>query len=209
MPVSKYILNSYHRYSGTNNNPTFTLDQPVNAKSVYVNVVNIPHTFYNIEEDINDRIVWQASVGTAINSSFIPGGNYTIDELLTEIGEQMTADAVGQDDLVYTATKSDITGKITITNATTAIFTIIPNTEGFPIHQDEPAAGFLLYMLGFFEEPSFGTDVANVIELSGEGSYTGTSSYWLTPPNIYIESNLIKERWGDIRVSLTVPSIFY
>lgn len=189
----KYILNSYNRSLGTSSAPVFQFQKPINANSVYVSKVNFPNSFYNIVEEQNDRIFWVASVGNTEIQSHLTTGNYSIDALLTEISNQMTNDAITEDGLVYTATRDELTGKVTIQNSTNANFTIRLNSAAYPIQQDEKCANYLMYQLGFFTAPEFGSDIQGVTELTGAGIYTANNSYYITPSNIYLTSSLVRE----------------
>lgn len=191
--MRKYILNSYNRSLGTSSRPVFQFQKPINANSVYVSKVSFPNSFYNIVEEQNDRIFWVASVGNTEIQSHLSPGNYSVDALLTEIGNQMTADAITEDGLVYTATRDELTGKVTIQNNTNDAFTIRLNSASYPIQQYEPCSNYLMYQLGFFVAPEFGSDIQGVTELSGSGSYLANNSYYITPSNIYLTSSLVRE----------------
>lgn len=181
---TKYIFDSQNRYSGTNNHCNFVIPSPVlTTKAFEISHIEIPHTMFNINSN-NNMIKWSDATPTA-NTSTIPPGNYSIDELLTEIGTQMTADT--SDGLTYTATKTTITKKITITNSGPSVFSLNWDFT--------PATFQLAKLLGMTltgTEAEFYGDfgIAGVFP-SSQSSYTGTNNYWSAfPRNVYIRSNL-------------------
>jgi hypothetical protein len=109
--------------SGRNENSTsrtnfrYQLTQPVNfykrgrQYEYYCRVENIriPISFYNINTNY-DTFGWTASVGPDVESFNITNGNYTIDELITEVQVQMNL----LDGNTYTITYDEITQKVNI-----------------------------------------------------------------------------------------------
>lgn len=180
------IFDSFYRTSGSNNKPTFTLPNVgIQAKGFYVNSVSIPHSFYNITQ-YNNILRWSNSTSTSTTST-IPIGNYSITELLTEIGTQMTATT--NDGLIYTASRNTKTNKVTITNNG-------PSSFGLRIVSslEQENLSFIFVLLGFS-----GADVDTYKQTLNlqylQQLYTGTSitalnSYFISTNNIYIKSNI-------------------
>lgn len=73
--------------------------------------IRIPYSWYTVNED-NNTFQWDDTAANP-HTTTVPVGYYTADELATAIGVALTADGAG----TYTATYSDLTGKMTITEA--------------------------------------------------------------------------------------------
>lgn len=195
MTYIKYILDSSKRFRGTNQQPVFNLpNSGINANSCYVNMANIPHSFYNISVAQNNNVINWTDNSSSANVSTIPNGNYTIDTLLTEIGTQMSADTT--DGFTYSATKNDTTNKITITHDGGANNFSIEWDTGISTSYNQPSYN-LAKILGFTGteqiEDFFG-DNNNINVLSGASSFTGNNVYWLGfPKNLYIKCNIAKK----------------
>lgn len=186
MAIQKYIFDSFYRYSGTNSKPRFILPNVgITAKTCYVNKVSIPHTFYNIN-NLNNKIYWTDAIGGLITSVISPG-NYSINEVLLEIGAQMTADST--DGLTYSATRNIKTSRVTITNSGPSVFNI-----RFEVNQKCPACFFVLF--GFYElenDQQFYGDFNRIASLSGASSYTANANYFLNIRTVYVKSNLVRQ----------------
>lgn len=185
MPTTtKLILNSANRTYGKPHSCTFVLKGTgIHATSYQVKKIEIPHSFYNIT-DLNNKIYWTDDTSTA-QISTLTNGNYSIDDLLTHIGNVMTTDTLADTGTAsYTATRNNTTKKITFTNNLLANFSIEWGTNSITKK--------LAYDLGFYPSPSsedFGRP--DPVTVSGSSSYTGNNSYWIgTPKNILIKSNL-------------------
>lgn len=183
--TTRVILNSHYRTSGTNDIPTFTLQNVgVSARTVYINSINIPHTFYNITY-FNWEFFWKDSLDQNINTE-IPIGNYTLTQLLTELGNQMTTDAT--DGLTYTASVDVLTQRVSITNSGPTSFTIRPNPSG-------RFADKIRGMLGFRDADQ------SLEDLNGDNFRTATSlfgskitafdTYFIGKQAINIRSNVL------------------
>lgn len=110
---SYLLLRSKDRISGTPENFTINLNNPISESWVFESIV-IKKTFYPIETNYNDTIYFnETSVGD-LNCQLSPG-EYNITELLSEIGSKMTT-ASGSS--TYTASVNNISNKITITSNT-------------------------------------------------------------------------------------------
>lgn len=185
MAIQRFIFDSFLRYSGSNNKPRFIIPNTgIKAKHCYINNISIPHTFYNINSN-NNTVTW-VDASAAAQTSVIPVGNYSLSEILTELGTQMTADT--SDGLTYTATVNSKTSKTTITNSGPSVFSFTYNASvGCPC---------FLTLLGFFEvesEQQFLGDYNRIAALTGASSYTSNSSYFVSIRNIYIKSNLARQ----------------
>ena len=189
--IYKYILNSYNRYSGSSSAPVFQFQQAIPASTVYVNKVTISHHWYTIVDSINDYIVWRDSNSTEIVTYLNPG-NYSIDDLCTHIGTQMTADSVGESNSTYTWSNNSVTSKITATSSG-GNWILRPDTSSYVIGQDENAPAYLLYQLGFFATSTFSGDIGQVVTLTGSNTYTANHTHWLNPLNIHLESSLVND----------------
>lgn len=183
MPTQTYFLDSQYRSRGTNNKPVFNIPEGVRANSVRVEAIAIPHTFYNIHPG-NQNLDWTDNNAADLQST-VPSGHYSLSELLTELGVQMSADTT--DGLTYTATVNSTTAKITITNSGPSNFDI-----RFDTTQVCPAC--FLKMLGFFEPETesqiFGDDNRINGSLSGASSYTAADSYFVGKRYINIRSSI-------------------
>jgi hypothetical protein len=93
-------------------------------KQYYVRIENvrIPVSFYNINSNNNVLTFLDAA---SSESATITPGNYTIDELLTELQVQMNLQVSGSP---YTITYDDITQKVNIANSSANILTIQDTT---------------------------------------------------------------------------------
>ena len=104
--------------SGSRTNFKYQLTQPVNFYKrgkqyeyfCRIENVRIPISFYNINSNY-DTFAWDSN-GPAATGFTITHGNYTIDELITEVQTQMNLDAT--DSNVYTITYDEITQKVNI-----------------------------------------------------------------------------------------------
>lgn len=184
MTTTKLILNSANRSGGTPHKCRFVLRSPgLNATSYQVKKIEIPHSFYNIT-NLNNTIVWTDDAANDITST-LTNGNYSIDELLTHIGNVMTTDTLANGGTAsYTATKDTNTKKITITNNLGANFDIDWATNS--ITQQ------LAYDLGFYPTPSDeDTTRPTPVNVSATSSHLANNSYWIgSPKNILIKSSL-------------------
>lgn len=196
------ILDSTYRYSGTNNNPRYNLpDVGVKGRRVYVNTVGLPHSFYNITSN-NNNLYWIDSL-TASLTSTIPVGNYSISELLTELGTQMTADAT--DGLTYSASRDTKTNKVTITNSGPTNFAL--NTNSSTLNGIRTMLGF--YANGESNQDTYG-DYARLYiggNLSGASSYTAVDSYYIAQRSVFIRSNLTRKAQNYESTTLTYNNI--
>ena len=179
-----YTFDSSLRYTGTNNAPRFTIPNVgISADWCYISKISIPHTFYNITSS-NNKLHWIDTASINITST-IPPGNYTIDELLSELSAQMTIDTT--DGEVYTASRSQITHNVSISTSSLVSFTI------------RYVAGDhnLLKLLGFYEvelaEGQFYGDSNRIAALPAALVHTANNTYYSSIRNIYIKSDLSKQ----------------
>ena len=116
--------------SRSESNFIYQLTQPIkftkrsNNKQYYVRIENIriPVSFYNINAYNNVLTFLDAATAETIT---IPVGNYTIDELITELQTLMNAEVTGSP---YTISYDDINQKVNIANSSANILTITDNT---------------------------------------------------------------------------------
>ena len=185
MGKSRFIFDSFFRHSGSNSNPRFNIPNVgIVARSFYVNKISIPYTFYNINNN-NNKINWTDSLGVELTSE-LPVGDYHIDDLLIEIGTQLSTDAT--DSLTYSLSVNERTKKVTITNSGSSNFTIRKDTT-----KNNYTSFFV--MMGFYDaytDQMYG-DYNRISELTGSSSYTANDSYYITIRNIYVKSSLINK----------------
>lgn len=180
--VQKYIFDSSLRYTGTNNSPKFTIPNVgiTEANWFYVNRINIPHTFYNITS-LNNQWHWTDNNSADIVST-IPVGNYTIDEILTELGAQMSADTT--DGATYSCSRSARTNKVSITNTSGATFAVRYVFSSHNLHK----------LLGFFEaetaEGQFYGDSNRIQALPAAVTQTANDTYYAGVRHIFVKSNI-------------------
>ena len=138
-------IDSRERYSGTINQFEIRLNYPIDLnrnRQYFCRMENIrkPTSFYNIDSNYNKLVVIENTGGTADTLTItVDEGNYTINELLTEL--KTLLDTASQNSNTYTFTIDDITGKVTIST----------NTTDFKI---DGTASTMMLPLGFSE----GTD---------------------------------------------------
>lgn len=100
-------FDSRKRSTGSNNSPVFNLDIPLKAShKLKIVSVNIPFSFYYF----NGNFVIREENLTNMTISF--QGNYTIDEICSQIQTQLNAQQTSG--AVYTCSYSSVTGKIAI-----------------------------------------------------------------------------------------------
>lgn len=193
--MSRIILqnfDSFRRSSGLNEEPTFIIPASgIYANSFEVDHINIPVTWYNINST-NNILLWDDSIGGAITTTITPG-NYTANELATELGTQMTADEAQGD--TYTVTY----------NSTTQFFTIAGDGGNFeltwedtaiPWDQNSPTRN-LAKLMGFYALNTLGAigitngDEAGVTTLTGAATYTSSAVAYINTRNVYVKTNLI------------------
>lgn len=183
--ITKFVFDSDKRYTGTNDNPVFSIPNGgIKASQVFVNMINIPHSFFNINTS-NNSFVW-TDASSATHTSSVPIGDYTASELLTALETAMDADTT--DGLTYSWTVDDASKKITVTNSGPSVFSLDMANSALP----NPSA--LPKMLGFLEialPTSFFGDDAIIQAMTGASSYTGNAVFWVgSPRSLYIRSSL-------------------
>jgi hypothetical protein len=175
----RVILDSYFRYSGTNDKPKFSIpENGIKAGTVYVNSISIPHTFYNA---VNWRFNWVDSNSTT-HQLVIPDGDYTLDEIIRLIEDFMNSSTT--DGSTYSVVLDTNTHRITISNGGGGNFGLNNNT------------GFVLTRLGFNFLPETDTSqggdiVRGMANLAGSNSYTAIDTYYISKRNLYIGSSLL------------------
>ena len=116
-------IDSRERTKGTIDNFEIILKNPIylNRDRQYfcrIENVRLPTSFYNIDSNYNTLQIREDPSGTpATFSVSVSVGNYTINELLTELNTLL--DAGTQKSNNYTLSVDDITGKVTISTDTT------------------------------------------------------------------------------------------
>lgn len=108
-------FNSNSRAFGTNDNPIFSLDPPINsAEKIKVLAVNIPISYYafdNFTLKLNENV---AGVTTGV-SQITLNGNYTNSQLTSAISSALiTASASTGNSLTYNCVYDNVLGKLTI-----------------------------------------------------------------------------------------------
>lgn len=90
--MKKLIISSKNKQSGESNNKfTVLLSDPITGfDNIRLSKIAIPHTWYTIMTDINDKIYFKVS--TTTYTSTIPQGVYSDSELATAIQTQMNSD---------------------------------------------------------------------------------------------------------------------
>lgn len=175
---SKLILFSQNRTLGSENQPTFIFSNPpLQADSFYVRKVSIPNSVYNVNVYNNTLELLD---GVTYVTATIPVGNYQTDELLTEIGTQLTAvGATG----TYSATRDVNTSLVSITNSLGITFTL-----GW---DQNDVTKQMAYDLGFYPATSVSdTGKPQPVATSGT-THTANNVYWISPvKTINIQSNL-------------------
>jgi len=197
--TKRIILDSYYRYSGTNNNPRFIFPSSgVKGKVAYINSISIPHTFYNIS--FGSSLVW-TDASSSVHAVNIPVGDYSINELLTEIQTQMNADTT--DNNTYSVSLNQITNKV-----------VISSTGGnFILNADtSPRPGDLRDILGFrtseeTDQDFLGDKPRFVSSLSGASTYTAIDTFFIGKRNLYIGSNLLSNVRGYNSVVLDTGNL--
>lgn len=191
--------------SSTNTNYEFFMNTPINFfnrsknKQYFVRIENvkIPMSFYNVRDGY-DNFNWDEFDGIVLvpHLSLIPHGNYSIDELASEVSAVMNADTVNG--TTYTMVYDEIKQIMTISGTGGATTTI-------NIHPDEEPNERFMAMLGVQ------TLVNNIpiddtpYSISGDCSaYTNNWRYL----KIFIDSlnsNNVYNNIGVQRIGLEVP----
>ena len=116
-------IDSRERTKGTIDNFEIILKNPIylnRDRQYFVRVENlrIPTSFYNIDSNYNTLKITEDPAGTPATFTItVDPGNYTINELLTELNTLL--DAGTQKSNNYTLSVDDTTGKVTISTDTT------------------------------------------------------------------------------------------
>jgi hypothetical protein len=116
-------IDSRDRTSGSIDNFEIILKNPIylNRNRQYfcrLENIRIPTSFYNIDSNYNTLSVTEDPAGTPSTWSVsVPQGNYTINELLTELNTLLDAASTKTNN--FTLSVDDVTGKVTITTDTT------------------------------------------------------------------------------------------
>jgi len=151
---------------------TFKIDLNTTYKNVYcIELISaiIPKSEYVINS--NNNVIYFSENGGSEISATISEGNYTIDELVTEIGTVMTnASAISGSSWTYTASVNSKTNKITITSGNPAnLFELYFNGGTEKYSNTERTV---------YKQYSVGTVIGfTKTDLSGTYTYTGTNQY--------------------------------
>lgn len=185
--------------SPSNTDFSYFIQTPINfykrspLKQYFVRLENvkIPMSFYNVNDNY-DTINWTEFDGAIIFgiTTTIPHGNYTIDELASQISVSMTADS--NYGTTYTMLYDDIKQKMTIVGvggtATEVNFT----------------GGNLLPMIGVNQPQITGYPIASTITIGDGAAYSSNWRYL----KLFIDnmnSNNIYNSTGIQRIGLEVP----
>lgn len=130
-------IDSRERTSGSINDFQIILKNPVylNRNRKYfcrLENLRIPTSFYNIDSNYNKLVVVEDPSGTPSTLTItVDQGNYTINELLTEL--KVLLDAASTKSNTYTFTIDDVTGKVTISTNTTEFRIESTSTMSLPL----------------------------------------------------------------------------
>lgn len=184
--------------SPSNTDFSFFIQTPINfykrspLKQYFVRLENvkIPMSFYNVNNNY-DTITWTEFDGiSAVQiTTTIPHGNYTIDELASQIGVSMTTDSVYG--TTYTITYDDITQRLKLVGAGGTTTFISFDT------------GNLLPMMGI----TVSTPLFNPLVISTISDGASYSSNWRYL-KLFIDnmnSNNVYNATGIQRIGLEVP----
>lgn len=184
MKTTRLLLDSTFRARGTNEEPGFYIQEnSVLSDCFYVNSINIPHAFYNIYGDYA-TLYWSDVNGPYVTT--IPEGDYTINNLMTALGNAMTAAVALGTGAVYTVSRDTTTHKITITNNLASVFSL---TSVNVIS--------LRRILGFADvAEDVGSTWGDIDRyngtLAGQSSYTAIDTYYLSKRIVYVSSDIIR-----------------
>ena len=118
--IIEYLIDSKYRSYGTSSNFNIQFDDSIkNASKAYLQYFNFPNTYYNVKNGYN-KIDFNEGAGE-LNAT-LTSGNYSINDLQTEIKTQMEAVGVN----TYTVTYSSVSMKLTITSS--GNFTLLNST---------------------------------------------------------------------------------
>ena len=164
LSYSELYFDSPERLTGTNDRPTFHLQQKIQAvKKIKVSSVVVPVTFYNINST-NQAFSVIETTGTLTVDVTITSGNYNSTTFSTELKTILDAESLANGNtLTYTVSISTITGKLTISATGDFLVSLTSSSK----------------ITGFREATTTASSATgdSVINLSG-------------PRNIYLRSNL-------------------
>ena len=125
-----YFLDSKDRKGNSisNENCQFVIEDmsPNERKSISIESIVIPNSYYSINSNNSSFVL----LGTTSETITLPVGNYTSTTYATQLLTSLNASAFGTAHAFSTVAYSSLTGKITITNATTD-FSITSNTTNY------------------------------------------------------------------------------
>ena len=126
----RYVhINSKNRRNKTEDENNFLVylgDDFQNVARVVVRDIVIPHTFYNISDELlNNELIIEVLTGLTQYTSVIPNGNYSFADLKTFI----EADLLAQEGSIWTLTFNVLTGKLNLAVAGGETFEIIQSSS--------------------------------------------------------------------------------
>ena len=134
LPIKKIYIDTRFRSSDSASHSDFNVDLPTTFlmpedTGFYIDDVCIPHSFYTIEEGVNDRLQF-AYVDNTTRTVTIPEGYYNITTLASAIADGMNAAMGGPPVVVPEVNLKTNTLKISLApNYTTAQFRIYTDSE--------------------------------------------------------------------------------
>lgn len=184
-------ITDYHYYlvSGSNGNGRpISFEKRSKSKQYFIRLENIriPVSFYAIASD-NNTFTFDESTGNSDVTITVSPGNYTIDELITEVETQMDAGGTN----AYTITYDEITQKITIAS----------DGAGGNFSFDTVFTSTLLAILGY-EGTETITGASNVTGTNV--AYTNTRRYFKLLLDS-INSNNVYDVTGVKKVACHIP----
>ena len=134
LPIKKIYIDTRFRSSDSASHSDFSIDLPTTFlmpedTGFYIDDVCIPHSFYTIEEGVNDRLQF-VYVDNTTRTVTIPEGYYNITTLASAIADGMNAAMGGPPVVVPEVNLKTNTLKISLApNYTTAQFRIYTDSE--------------------------------------------------------------------------------
>ena len=115
--IQVYVDSTY-AYSGSTNNFTYYLKEPIkNVSSFKITSAEIPLSYYNVRTsgvDANNKFIFSENGGTTILTASLSAGYYTSTTIITALTTAINSASVNS--YLYTITYSALTGFITISS---------------------------------------------------------------------------------------------
>lgn len=183
--MRKLILDSNRASNGDKNQPKWTLAEPISCDRIRYNSIILPLS-WDIVNDSNNKVsFYDNGMGSTPRSFSIPDGTYSPDDLVAALTTGFSA----QGTQTYTVSYDHVSGKITISAATSPFKVMYPGTT----------ASKLLGLLGTQQ-----SDPGTTITFSNPIDLTGVKMVLVASTNIR-SSTVIVAGADDLNILASIP----